>query len=168
VSIQQIEVGDQVFHPTYGFGTVERLTTRDEAGQSKDYYGVRLSEGGILSVPVTRAESLGLRRVVNGLQIIVRCLRSPAKALPDNDRERVLGLKACWQSPQPMAVAEGVRDLLARSRTHNLTPADKKWLVNACERLSGEAARVDAIELGAARTVILEEVDQLKSRQGLK
>ena len=158
-----LHVGDQVFHPTYGFGILENRTTRDGTGLPQEYYGVRLAEGGVLSVPVARAESLGLRRVVNGIKTIVNCLRSTARALPDNDRQRVIELKSRWQSSQPMAVTEGVRDLLARSRAHSLTPADKKWLVNACERLSGEAARVDAIDLAAARTVILEEVDRLKS-----
>lgn len=165
MSTSPLSVGDQVLHPVYGFGILEGLTTRDEAGQSKDYYGVRLSEGGVLSVPVARAESLGLRRVVNSLQSVVECLRSSAKLLPDNDRERVVELKARWRSPQPMAVAEGVRDLLARSRTRSLTPADKKWLVSACERLSGEAARVDTMDLAEARAVILEEVERLKAHR---
>lgn len=161
---RSLQVGDQVFHPTYGFGVLESLSTRDGTGQPQVYYGVRLVEGGVLSVPVTRAESVGLRRVVNSVKTIVTGLRSTARALPDNDRQRVVELKSRWQSAQPAAVTEGVRDLLARSRTHNLTPADKKWLMSACERLSGEAARVDAIDLARARIVILEEVDRLKTR----
>jgi RNA polymerase-interacting CarD/CdnL/TRCF family regulator len=163
MSIKQLEAGDEVFHPVYGFGVVEGRTTRDQAGQATDYYGVRLSEGGVLSVPVARAETLGLRRVVNSLSAIVRCLRSPASSLPDNDRQRILELKARWQSPQPMALIEAVRDLSARSHTRTLTPADKKWLTSACERLIGEAARVDAIDPVEARAVIQAEVDRLKS-----
>ena len=161
---RSLQVGDQVFHPTYGFGVLESLATRDGTGPPQAYYGVRLVEGGVLSVPVARAESLGLRRVVNGIKTILGGLRKTARPLPDNDRQRVIELKSRWQSAQPTAVTEGVRDLLARSRAHSLTPADKKWLANACERLSGEAARVDEIDLARARTVILEEVDRLKAR----
>jgi RNA polymerase-interacting CarD/CdnL/TRCF family regulator len=162
MSVEQFEAGDQVFHPMYGFGVVEGMITRDQSGQPANYYGVRLSVGGMLSVPVARARSVGLRRVVNGLKNIVVYLRSPAHPLPDNDRQRVVELKARWQSPQPQALAEAVRDLLARSHSRGLTPADKKWLANACDRLSGEAARVEGIDVSEARAVIQSEMDQLK------
>ena len=158
------KVGDQVFHPQYGFGILESLTMRDEAGQPKEYYGVRLSEGSVLTVPVARAESLGLRRVTNGLATVLACLRSPASSLPDNDRQRVVELKARWYSPEPTALIEAVRDLMARSRSHNLTPADKKWLANACQRLSDEAARVDATDRNEIHAAIMEEVERQKSR----
>jgi RNA polymerase-interacting CarD/CdnL/TRCF family regulator len=162
MSVEQLKAGDQVFHPMYGFGVVEGMLTRDQAGQPADYYGVRLSAGGVLSVPVARADAVGLRRVVNGFKKIVACLHSPARPLPDNDRQRIVELKARWQSPQPGALAEAMRDLLARSRVRSLTPADKKWLANACDRLSDEAARVDAIEVAEARAMIQREMDHLK------
>jgi RNA polymerase-interacting CarD/CdnL/TRCF family regulator len=162
MGIEQLKVGDQVFHPMYGFGVVEGTITRDQSGQAADYYGVRLSVGGVLSVPVARAKMVGLRRVVNGLKNVAVYLRSPAHPLPDNDRQRVVELKARWQSPQPQALAEAVRDLLARSHSRSLTPADKKWLNSACERLSNEAARVDAIDVTEARAVIQREMDHLK------
>jgi len=153
-----LQAGDRVYHPMYGFGVVESLTARDQA----NYYGIRLSDGTVLSVPVTRAETLGLRPVVNGLASIVAGLRSTARPLPDDDRQRAIELKARWQAPQPAALTQAVRDLLSRSRTSHLTPADKKWLTNACERLSTEAAWVDAIDLREARTAIQQEIERFK------
>lgn len=164
MSIERLRTGDHVLHPVYGFGVVEGLTTRDQSGQITDYYGVRLSDGGVLSVPVARAEALGLRRIVNSLATIVDCLRSPARPLPDDDRQRVLELKARWQSSQPAALAQTVRDLLGRGRTRSLTPADKKWLTRACERLSAEASLVDSKDLAGTRATIQREVDRLRSR----
>jgi RNA polymerase-interacting CarD/CdnL/TRCF family regulator len=114
-------------------------------------------------VPVDRAEALGLRRIVNGLATVVAWLRAPARPLPDNDRQRVVELKACWQAPQPAALAEAVRDLMGRSRAHRLTPGDKRWLTSACERLSAEAALVDAIDLFKAQAAIEHEIALLKS-----
>jgi RNA polymerase-interacting CarD/CdnL/TRCF family regulator len=149
----------------YGFGVVEGLTTSGEAGHKTDYYGIRLSEGhgAVLSVPVARAEALGLRLIINSLATIVACLHSPAHPLPDNDRQRVVELQACWRAPQPAALTQAVRDLLSRGRTRRLTPADKKWLTSACERLSAEAALVDEIDLFKARRAIQQEVDEFKS-----
>ena len=123
MSVKRLAAGDQVFHPMYGFGVVEGMTTRDttgQVGQKSDYYGVRLSDGGILSVPVARAEALGLRRVVNSLAAIMACLRSPAHPLPDDDRQRVIELKARWQSPQPAVIKEQVQVIILASNRHSL------------------------------------------------
>jgi RNA polymerase-interacting CarD/CdnL/TRCF family regulator len=155
--------GDRVFHPTYGLGVIEALTTRGEADQKIEYYGVRLADAAILSVPIDRAEALGLRRIVNGLTAILTCLRSRAQSLPRDGRQRAMELKARSSSPQPDALTQAVRDLLGRSRPQDLTPADKRWLSSACERLSAEAALVDAISLDEARRAIQLEVDRLRS-----
>ena len=163
MSFQRLQPGDRISHPMYGLGVVEGMTTLDQGGQATDFYRVRLSHGSMLTVPVNRAQALGLRLIVNGLAITVACLRAPIRPLPDNDRERVVQLQACWQAPQPAALAGAVRDLMGRSRTRRLTPGDKRWLANACERLSAEAALVDAIDLFQARATIQQEVDLLKS-----
>jgi RNA polymerase-interacting CarD/CdnL/TRCF family regulator len=156
MSANLLQPGARVYHPMYGFGKIENVTVRDQA----DYYGIRLADGTVLSVPVTRAETLGLRPVVNGLASIVAGLRSTARPLPDDDRQRALELKARWQAPNPAALTQAVRDLLSRGRASHLTPADKRWLTSACERLSTEAAWVDAIDPREARAAIQQEIER--------
>lgn len=163
MSLQRLKTGDQVYHPTYGLGVIEGTTTLDQGGQATEFYSVRLPKGGMLTVPLDRAPTLGLRRIVNGLAAVVACLRTPARALPDNDRARVIELKASWQAPRSSAVTEAVRDLMGWGRTHRLTPNDKRWLTNACERLSAEAAVVDSIDLIQAQTAIQKEINSLKA-----
>ena len=163
MSFQRLQPGDRISHPTYGLGVVEGTTTFDQDGRATEFYSVRLTRDSLLTVPVDRAQALGLRLIVNGLAVIVACLRTPIHPLPDNDRERVVWLKACWRAPQPEALAEGVRDLMGRSRTYRLTPADERWLASACERMSAEAALVDAIDLFRARAAVQQEIDLLKS-----
>ncbi len=68
-----------------------------------------------------------------------------------------------FQRLQPGALAQAVRDLLGRSHTRRLTPNDKRWLTEAGERMSAEAALVDAIELFQARAAIQHEIELLKS-----
>jgi len=164
MSFQPLLPGDRVSHPMYGFGVVEGMTTLNQDGRATNLYSVRLSKGTLLTVPVDRAEALGLRVIANSLKAVVAWLRAPARPLPDNDRERVVQLKACWQAPQPAALAQAVRDLVGRSHTRRLTPGDKRWLASACERLSAEVALVDAIDLGQAQAAIQREIDVLKSR----
>ena len=162
MSFQRLQPGDRISHPTYGLGVVEGTTTFDQDGRATEFYSVRLTRDSLLTVPVDRAEALGLRLIVNGLAAVVACLRTPMHTLPSNDRERSMWLKACWSAPQPEALAEGVRDLVGRGRTARLTPADKRWLVNASERMSVEAALVDAIDVFRARELVQREIDRLK------
>lgn len=161
MSFQRLQPGDRISHPTYGLGVVEGTTTFNQNGKATEFYSVRLTKDSLLTVPVDRAEALGVRRIVNGLAAIVACLHAPVHALPDDDHERSLWLKACWHAPQPGALAEAVRDLVGRSRAYRLTPADKRWLANACERMSVEAASVDAIDVLEARDAIQRELDSL-------
>jgi len=162
MSFQRLQAGDRISHPAYGLGVVEGTTTFDQDGRATEFYSVRLARDSRLTVPVDRAEALGLRLIVNGLAAVVACLRTPMHPLPGNDRERLVWLKACWRAPQPQALAEGVRDLMGRGRTYRLTPADKRWLVSAGERMSAEAALVDGLDVFRAREAVQQEIDLLK------
>ncbi len=153
--------GDRVLHPRFGFGVVERRVARENDGKSTTYYCIRLGDGGILTVPVAHAEDLGLRRIANGLASIRACLRSHANPLPDNPQERVLELSARWQDPQALVLVRAVRDLARYGTKRSLTPGDKRWLSRACDRLSSEAAMVDAIDVAEARAAIEREVQKL-------
>ncbi len=164
MSADLLRPGEPVVHPLFGLGVIEGVMTRSQKGQATDYYTIRLAGDGLLSLPVAQAEAIGLRRAVNGLAAIVACLRSPARPLPDDTRERVTELNARWRASQPQVLIETVRDLVNRSHTRNLTPADKKWLSSANERLSAEAALVDGIDREEARTAIQREIEQLKRR----
>lgn len=146
----------------YGVGVIEGLTTRDKIEPPGEYYAVRLPQGAVLSVPVTKANDLGLRRIANSLSTIVACLRSPAHPLPNDDRQRAAELKTRARLSKPGALSQAVRDLVCYSHTHKLKPADKNWLAAACERLSAEAAWVDAIDPGEAQATIRQEIDHMR------
>src|SRR5437016_11687511 len=124
MNMERLQSGDQVFHPMYGVGVILGLATHERNGQPSDYYTVHIADGATLSVPVERAEALGLRLLVNSLARIIACLHSPAAPLPDDDRLRVGVLNSRWKAPQAAVVTETVRDLLPR----RLTPDDKHWL----------------------------------------
>ncbi len=162
---KRFKPGDRVVHPRFGFGVIQGSTAHEQDGNTTVYYSIELTDGSLLSVPKARAEELGLRRTVNTLADTVACLRSRARPLPDNTRLRVAELHARWQEAQPTALVLAVRDLLGFARKRRLTTSDKKWLSNACERLSMEASMVDKIELAEARATIRHEVDRLSVRR---
>jgi RNA polymerase-interacting CarD/CdnL/TRCF family regulator len=170
--------GDLIFHPKYGFGSINGLTKRDRlqpmnvlpAGEGagdtiQDYYDIELLEGGNLLVPVSRAEGAGLRRLSNGVDAIKRCLHSPAQSLPTDPRKRAAELAMRGQLAQPNALAASVRDMLAHTHGRSLTMSEQAWLRKACERLSMEAALVDGIPRSRALAAILELVNQVNAAQ---
>ncbi len=172
-----LEAGDAVFHPKYGFGTVNSLTRRDRVNpiheptladaasdRTEDYYDIRLEEGGTLLVPVSRAESVGLRRLISGIEAVKAGLCSPAQSLPTGFRERAAVLRSREQLDEPGALAHSVRDMLAQSRSRTLSAGEKTWLDKSCQRLSTEAGLVDHIPMFEARAAILEVVRGLSIR----
>jgi RNA polymerase-interacting CarD/CdnL/TRCF family regulator len=153
---------ENVFHPRVGFGVVQGLTTRDLGGEATDYYDIRLAQGGVFSVPVQRAAAVGLRRIVNSIEDIRNCLRSPAAPLPINTRQRLTELSARAHAPCAEAMPEAVRDLLGSAAERRLTPAEKKWLDEAIERLAMEASLVEKTDVATARMMILHEIEELR------
>ncbi len=163
MTAMRLQVGDEIIHPRYGFGTIERVQAHEHEGAPVEYYEVRLADGGLLSVPVEQSAALGLRRVTNGLAAIFAVLRGPARPLPEHPRQRGAELAARWVAPDPDALLGGVRDLIAYARQFGLKGSDQQWLTRACERLGAEAARVDGITRARARSAIGAEVKQLRT-----
>jgi RNA polymerase-interacting CarD/CdnL/TRCF family regulator len=166
--------GDPIFHPKYGVGTVNSLTRRDrvrpiheptsaeaESDLTEDYYDIHLLEGGTLLVPVSRAGSVGLRLLTNGIEAIKAGLCSPAESLPADSRERAAALRMREQVAEPGALAHTVRDMLAQSRGRALSAGEKTWLDKSCQRLSAEAALVDRISVVEARAAVWEAVREV-------
>jgi RNA polymerase-interacting CarD/CdnL/TRCF family regulator len=167
-----LKSGDPIYHPKYGFGAIQGVTRRDrldpmsvgtEPDRSEDYYDIHLEDGGTLLVPVNRAESVGLRRLTNGVEAIKAGLRSPAQSLPAGFRQRTAVLKMREQLAEPAGLAHSVRDLLAQCRGRTLSAGEKMWLDKSCQRLSTEAALVDHISMFEARAAILAVVRDLSA-----
>ena len=159
--------GDPVFHPKYGFGTVHSLTRRDpthpvseptpadaESDRTEDYYDIQLAVGGTLLVPVNRAQSVGLRRLTNGIEALTASLCSPAQSLPVNPRQRAAVLRMREQLLEPEALAQCVRDMLAHSQGKPLSASEQAWLDKACQRLSTEVALVDHVTPAQAQAAV--------------
>lgn len=166
--------GDTVFHPRHGFGAINGLTWRDprhpihevangDVSAQEEYYDIQLMDGGTLSVPVSRADHVGLRPLTNGVEAVTKCLRSPTLSLPEDARKRAAELQARSQNGEPTALAAAVRDLLAHNRGRALRDSEKLWLDKAYTRLVTEAALVDRISKPQARAAILAVATQLSA-----
>ena len=118
----------------------------DVSDPTHDYYDIQLMGGGTLLVPVNRAERVGLRLLTNGVDAIMICLRSPARAcprMPGNGRPSCGHVVRSASRPRWPPVFGNGRTRPQAGRT--LTASEKAWLDKSCERLSTEAALVDRI-----------------------
>jgi RNA polymerase-interacting CarD/CdnL/TRCF family regulator len=127
-------------------------------GPAGAYYEVEIIKEGRLFVPVARATAVGLRRLSNSLATILRCLASDAAMPPEITRERADWLRRREQACEAEALTEAVRDLTAGRSHRTLSNSERKWLDQACRRLSAEAAIVDHITESEAHAAILAAV----------
>lgn len=163
---EQLQPGEPVYHPKYGFGVVRgirdagmgRLVEPNASGVIEAYYEIDITGEGTLFVPIGRAALVGLRRLTNGLAAICECLASDAAALPADTKPRLAGLKQSEQAREARALPEAVRDLVAVRRGGTLSNPERKWLDQACRRLSAEAAIVDRIAESEAYAAIVAAV----------
>jgi RNA polymerase-interacting CarD/CdnL/TRCF family regulator len=133
-------------------------------GGAGAYYEIEIIKEGRLFVPVARATAVGLRRLSNGLATILRCLASDAGMLPEITRERAGWLRQREQAREPEALPEAVRDLIAVRGRRTLSNSERRWLDQACRRLSAEAAIVDHIAEAEAYAAILAAIGAAASR----
>ena len=153
--------GEPIFHPKFGFGTIHGMTRREriqtiqettsagaQADHTEDYYDIRLREGGTLLVPISRAESVGLRRLTGGIEATKAGLYSPREACLTITASERSCCASDGQLAEPGALAHSVRDLSAKSRGRTLSPSEKTWLEKACQCLSTEAALVESDQHG--------------------
>lgn len=163
---EQLRAGEPVYHPRYGFGVVRgvldqgsgHLMAMNGDGPAGAYYEIEIIKEGRLFVPVDRATSVGLRRLSNSLATVLRCLASDAGMLPEITRERAGWLRQREQAREPEALPEAVRDLIAVCSHSTLSNSERKWLDQACRRLSAEAAIVDHVAESEAHAAILAAV----------
>ena len=60
------QVGDQVYYPMHGIGTVEAIEEQSVLGEQTQYYILRFHAGNMTAmVPTKTAESVGVRSLVD-------------------------------------------------------------------------------------------------------
>ena len=151
--------GDAVIHPVRGAGVVVRVEKRQWRGDSALYYRINLlgQPGTRLMVPVSAADTLGLRRVIprSKLSKVWRVLRAAPKTLPANHKKRYELLDDRLHAGDVFQVAEVVRDMAWRQqREGSLTTIGKQRYEEGMKILAGEIAAVQGVDLDDAEAQV--------------
>ena len=153
------KAGDAIIHPVRGAGVVICVEKRQWRGNSDLYYRINLlgQPGTKLMIPVSAAETLGLRRVIprSKLSKVWHVLRATPKTLPDNHKKRYELLDDKLHTGDVFQVAEAVRDMTWRQqREGSLTTIGKQRYEEGIKILTGEIAAVQGVDLDDAEAQV--------------
>lgn len=139
------QVGDKVIYPNQGVGTIEDVCTRAIAGQSEEYFQVRLTDTeSTVLVPVSNVDNVGMRKLSNARQVkqLFKILQSDfSEPDPDWKTRYKLNLEK-MNSGEVCEVAEVLRNLYLLSFRKNLSFREKKMLDRARQLVISEIATV--------------------------
>ena len=134
-------VGDKVVYPHHGAAIIEGKEKRVFDGHRTDYFVLRITYGDLkVSIPVDKAEEIGLRDVINDEEVgeVFAVLRKKEARMPTNWSRRFKNHVEKLKSGDIYQVAEVVRNLSIREADKGLSAGEKRMLTKARQILVSE------------------------------
>ena len=153
-------VGDKVFHPIHGAGTVVEVKERRSLGSARRYYSISLlsQPKTVLMVPVKAAEEIGLRPPLKraDLDRVWDVLKDDPETLPTDHEQRYELLKDRLRGGDTLHTAAALRDMAWREETERrMTKQGKQIYEETLALLAGEVAIVQDSDLASAEAQIV-------------
>jgi CarD family transcriptional regulator len=134
-------VGDKVVYPHHGAAIIEGKEKRVFDNKKTDYFVLRITYGDLkVSIPVDKAEEIGLRDVINDEEVeeVFAVLRKKEARMPTNWSRRFKNHVEKLKSGDIYQVAEVVRNLSLREADKGLSAGEKRMLARARQILVSE------------------------------
>lgn len=163
----QFEIGDKLFHPVHGTGTLVDLKKESNNGEITDYLVIDLTENsGRLMTPVERAEEIGLRKVVKkrNRPALWKLLAGRPRKLPKNYRKRSAQVRERLVAGGFKEVGRLIRDLAWRQVRSGFNSYDRRIFKRAKRLLAQELAVSEGIEMEEAMERIESVLERRLSR----
>ena len=149
----KVSAGDYVVYPTHGVGKVTGFEEQEIAGDKLrliviDFHKDRM----ILRVPITKAETSGLRRLSSRdeMKIALKTLKGRSRVRRTMWSRRAQEYEAKINSGSPVSIAEVVRDLHRNADQPDQSYSERQIYQAALDRLVRELAAVEEIDEDAA------------------
>jgi CarD family transcriptional regulator len=150
-------VGDYVVYPKHGLGRVIELQESEIAGASLQLYVLRFEkEKMTVRVPVTKAESVGMRKLSSSktLEDAMLTLKGKPKIKRTMWSRRAQEYEAKINSGNLVSIAEVVRDLHRAEDQAEQSYSERQIYEAAISRLARELAAMESIDEKAAQEKI--------------
>jgi CarD family transcriptional regulator len=149
----KISAGDYVVYPTHGVGKVTGFEDQEISGDKLkliviDFQRDRM----ILRVPITKAETSGLRRLSSKdeMKVALKTLKGRSRVRRTMWSRRAQEYEAKINSGDPVSIAEVVRDLHRKADQPDQSYSERQIYQGAFDRLARELAAVEDIDDDAA------------------
>ena len=142
-------VGDKVVYPHHGAAIIEGKEKRVFDGHKTDFFVLRITYGDLkVSIPVSKAEEIGLREVINDEEVeeVFAVLRKKEARMPTNWSRRFKNHVKKLKSGDIYQVAEVVRNLSIRERDKGLSAGEKRMVIKARQILVSELMFANGVE----------------------
>ncbi len=152
--------GDYVVYPTHGVGKVTSIEIQEIAGHKLKLFVISFDRDRMtLRVPVTKADTSGLRRLSSRkmMDVAMETLRGRARVKRTMWSRRAQEYEAKINSGNPISIAEVVRDLHRNVGQPDQSFSERQIYESARDRLAYEVAAVERIDIETA-TVKLEQL----------
>ena len=159
---------DRVVYPGYGAGIIVGIEDKVFVGTTTRYYMLKMvADEGEFMVPVERAESLGIRSVLDS-EVILGVLQGVPNELADDYKERQATVMRLLATSDAAQMAEAARDLAWFSGFRQLTGRDVQLYEELQTLLASELALSLYINLDEAREQLARTLAEITEEAALK
>ena len=134
------KIGDKVFYPMHGAGTINSIDEKDILGNKVAYYTISLPNEIKVMIPVDNSDTVGLREIINEDEAkkVLEILEAEITEMPENWNKRYNDNRDRLKTGDIYEIADIYRNLSLRNRGKNLSTGEKKMLLNAKQVLISE------------------------------
>jgi CarD family transcriptional regulator len=156
--LSQFKVGEKVVYPAHGVGMIENVEVRKMSGDEMKFYTLRIIDSDMkIMIPMAKAESVGLRRVIGKDMVtkvykVLREKRVEVEQATWNRRYREYTEKI--KTGSVLEIASVLRDLFMLKGDKELSFGERKMLDTARNLLVKELA----IAKATTEEAIMEEL----------
>ena len=151
--------GEFVVYPAHGVGKVADISTQKIGGADLELIVVNFDKDKMtLRVPLSKAESVGLRKISETpvMDEALGVLKGKAKVRKIMWSRRAQEYENKINSGSPVAIAEVVRDLYRRENLSEQSYSERQIYEQALDRLANEYAICNNISAGDATKKLLD------------
>ena len=151
--------GEFVVYPAHGVGKVADISTQKIGGAELELIVVNFDKDKMtLRVPLSKAESVGLRKISETpvMDEALGVLKGKAKVRKIMWSRRAQEYENKINSGSPVAIAEVVRDLYRRENLSEQSYSERQIYEQALDRLANEYAICNNISAGEATKKLLD------------
>ncbi len=133
-------VGDKIVYPMHGAGTIDAIEQKDILGEKQDYYIIKMPGEVKVMVPISKANDVGVRSVINKEEAgkVLQILEANETEMSNNWNKRYKENMEKMKSGNIYEIADVVRNLSYKQKEKGLSTGEKKMLNNAKQILVSE------------------------------